>query len=194
MKGMVILELDLMAELKEAISEEEEKELGLDKELPLDYKILDDKSANFFLKKLLELKQEIDEVNNTCDSEIESVTQKVNAFRKTRIDSLEKTVGYFENLLENFAKSKIDGQKTKSMKLLYGTLRFKKTPDNINYDDKTMIEDPRFSKFVKISKSFSKADFKKAGVIKDGKYYLNDEEVPEVEVIPGQINFSVKFN
>ena len=99
---------DLLNELKASISEQEEKELGLDQEIPEDFKILDEKTANFFMKKLVEINQEMDEINQMCDAEIESVTQKVNTFRKSKIDSLTSTVQYFNNLLENYAKIQLE--------------------------------------------------------------------------------------
>ena len=185
---------DLLNELKASISEQEEKELCLDQEIPEDFKILDEKTANFFMKKLVEINQEMDEINQMCDAEIESVTQKVNTFRKSKIDTLTSTAQYFNNLLENYAKIQLEGSKKKSVKLPYGSLSFKKNPDNIEYNEQDLLANSDFDKFIEIKRKIKKSELKKAGEIKDGKFYIDSKLIEDIQVVPGETKFNVKLN
>ena len=131
-------EPSLMDELKESIMEDEAKELGL-VNVDENYKILDANSANFFLKRLEELKAEEDEINEMCDGEIERFTQKVNTFRDNRLTTVKNTQNYFKKYLKQYAEEQLANSKKKSIKLPFGTLQFRKATSQYTYDDDKLL-------------------------------------------------------
>lgn len=187
--------MSLIDELKNQVIEEEAEELGL-KDIDESYKILDDESANFFLKRLTELHDEATEVNDLCDSEIEKYVSKVNSFRKQKISSIDRTISYFESLLENYASEKLKDTNKKSLKLPFGTLQYRKSQSKYDYDDNVLafLKTNHLDNLISVKEDINKSELKKVATIKDGRAYINDIEIPGVTITDGEINFSVKLN
>ena len=81
---------DILDSLFEAITEEEVRDLGIEIEKE-NFAITSDEQANFFLRRLEEVRSEKDKINNTCNQEIERFTVRVNNFRAKETLSLENT-------------------------------------------------------------------------------------------------------
>ena len=94
---------DILEALFDEITEEEVKELGIEIDNEK-FAITSDEQANFFLRRLEEVRSEQDKINVTCNNEIERFTKKVNSFRAKELLSLENTEKYFISLLETYAK------------------------------------------------------------------------------------------
>ena len=189
-------EPSLMDELKESSMEDEAKELGL-VNVDENYKILDANSANFFLKRLEELKAEEDEINEMCDGEIERFTQKVNTFRDNRLTTIKNTQNYFKKYLEQYAEEQLANSKKKSIKLPFGTLQFRKATSQYTYDDDKLLsflKDSKLTNLVAVKETPNKAELKKIASVKDGKLFINNVEVEGVTVAEGTTSFDVKIN
>ena len=189
-------EPSLMDELKESIMEDEARELGL-VNVDENYKILDANSANFFLKRLEELKAEEDEINEMCDGEIERFTQKVNTFRDNRLTTIKNTQNYFKKYLEQYAEEQLANSKKKSIKLPFGTLQFRKATSQYTYDDDKLLsflKDSKLTNLVAVKETPNKAELKKIASVKDGKLFINNVEVEGVTVAEGTTSFDVKIN
>lgn len=188
--------LSLLDELKESIIEDEVKELGLEN-MNENYRILNADSANFFLKRLEELKSEENEINEMCDTEIQKYSNRVNSFRDSKLKTNINTQSYFKNLLERYAEAELAESSKKSIKLPFGTLQFRKTPAKYTYEDKLILQalkDNELSQFIVTTEAPNKAELKKKATVKDGKLYIDDKEIEGVSVSEGSTNFDVKLN
>lgn len=196
MEEMMIFDADnkeLLDSLYEEITEQEVEELGINIESD-SFAITSDDQANFFLRRLEEIRNEKDKINTTCDREIEKFSQKVNDFRAKELRSLENTESFFMTLLENYARIQLNGSKKKSIKLPFGTLSFKKTQPKYVYDDKVImnfIKVNQMPEFIRIKEEVNKKDLKAALTVNDeGLILLNGKVMEGVVITPGEEKFS----
>lgn len=195
MNNFELLNNDLFKSLLDDITEEEVEELGIEIE-DNKFSILNDEQANFFLRRLEEIRSEKDKINNMCNNEIEKFTNKVNNFRTKELYSLENTEKYFTSLLETYAKKQLENSNRKSIKLPFGTMSFKKGQRKIIYDDdvlKAYIKDNNLNQFIKIKEEINKADLKKAIKYEDNNSLsFNGNIVEGISYLPAEETFSIK--
>lgn len=195
MNNFELLNNDLFKSLLDDITEEEVEELGIEIE-DNKFSILNDEQANFFLRRLEEIRSEKDKINNMCNNEIEKFTNKVNNFRTKELYSLENTEKYFISLLETYAKKQLENSNRKSIKLPFGTMSFKKGQRKIIYDDdvlKAYIKDNNLNQFIKIKEEINKADLKKAIKYEDNNSLsFNGNIVEGISYLPAEETFSIK--
>lgn len=186
---------DILESLFDEITEAEVKELGIEIENER-FAITNDEQANFFLRRLQDIRSEKDKINTTCNNEIERFVAKVNNFRAKEILSLENTENYFSVLLESYAKKQLEGSKKKSLKLPFGTMSFKKGQRKMVYDDEalmTFIKTNGLNDYIRTKEEINKADLKKAIVTTDeGTVVLNGQVVDGITTTPGEESFSIK--
>lgn len=186
---------DFLNELYEVIADEEAEELGIDINNE-HYKILDDSQANFFLRRLAELKEENNKINEMCDAEINSFIEKVNKFRENKLKANDGTIEYFTALLERYAINELANTNKKSLKLPFGTLQFRTSPEKFNYVDSDIVlkllENNNFNELIRTKKEIDKTNLKKAVSIRDGKAFIEDIEIEGLEIEPSQTSFSIK--
>lgn len=186
---------DILESLFDEITEAEVKELGIEIENER-FAITNDEQANFFLRRLQDIRSEKDKINTTCNNEIERFVAKVNNFRAKEILSLENTENYFSVLLESYAKKQLEGSKKKSLKLPFGTMSFKKGQRKMVYDDEalmTFIKTHGLNDYIRTKEEINKADLKKAIVTTDdGAVVLNGQVVDGITTTPGEESFSIK--
>ena len=186
---------DILDSLFEAITEEEVRDLGIEIEKE-NFAITSDEQANFFLRRLEEVRSEKDKSNNTCNQEIERFTARGNNFRAKETLSLENTERFFCTLLENYARQQLEGSKKKSIKLPFGTMSFKKSPRKMVYDDEVLmnfIKSHNLNDFIRIKEEINKKDLKsQLKITEDGIVTLDDQVVEGITTMPGETTFSVK--
>ena len=185
---------DLYESLFDSITDEEVKELGI-KTDDEKFAITNEDQAMFFLRKVNELREERDHINNICNKQIESFTEKVNSWRNSQVYTIDNTENYFISLLEEYARIQLSDSKKKSIKYPFGTLSFKKMPDKYVYDDETLmhyIKERDLNQFIRVKEEINKKDLKSALTIKDGAACFNDEKIEGVAFEPGIVKFSIK--
>jgi phage host-nuclease inhibitor protein Gam len=156
--------------------------------------------ANFFLKKLEEVREQKQDVINAAELEIKKIQMRVEAWRDKEIKSIDGSEQYFVGLLEQFyltENADIEENKRKKLKLPYGTVGYRKIPDKYNYDDDALLKyfkDNKLTQFIRIKEEPNKADLKKSADVKvqDGHLYYKDKVVEGVEIVPQEPVFEVK--
>lgn len=186
---------DILNALFDEITEEEVKELGIEIN-DEKFAITSDEQANFFLRRLEEIRSEKDKINNACNNEIERFVNKVNSFRAKETLSLDNTEKYFICLLESYARKQLEGSKKKSLKLPFGTMSFKKGQRKMVYEDEalmTYIKNNNLVDFIRTKEEINKAELKKAVELQeDGNVTLNGQVVEGITTLPAEETFSVK--
>lgn len=186
---------DILEALFDEITEEEVKELGIEIDNEK-FAITSDEQANFFLRRLEEVRSEQDKINLTCNNEIERFTKKVNTFRTKELISLENTEKYFISLLETYAKKQLEGSKKKSIKLPFGTMSFKKGQRKMVYEDDVLmnfIKSNSLNDFIRIKEEINKSELKKAIKLEeDGSVTLHGTIVEGATSLPAEETFSIK--
>ena len=186
---------DILEALFDEITEEEVKELGIEIDNEK-FAITSDEQANFFLRRLEEVRSEQDKINVTCNNEIERFTKKVNSFRAKELLSLENTEKYFISLLETYAKKQLEGSKKKSIKLPFGTMSFKKGQRKMVYEDDVLmnfIKSNSLNDFIRIKEEINKSELKKAIKLEeDGSVTLHGTVVEGATSLPAEEKFSIK--
>lgn len=188
-------------DLYNEITEEEVKELRIDLDNE-QFKIVSKDQANFFLRQITELTKQKEEINENCDTMIESYMGKVNKFREKETTSIDRSISYFTTLLEAYAEEFLSEEKgkKKSIKLPFGTLQFKKTQASFNYGEEKNVLNflktaPNMEKYVAttVKESIDKKKLKADATIVDGQLYIGETKIPEIEVNPPKEKFSINL-
>lgn len=186
---------DFLGELRDFMNEFAETDLNVDSiEEPGS---MTKAQANFYIKLYNQLILEETEMNELCDSEIERTSKAVNAFRKQRQDEIDRKKSYFSSILKDFAMQELEGKKTRTIKLPYGNLSFKKQQPKYIYGDedelKSLVKEvnPDLIKVETVEK-LDKSMLKKNGRIEDGKFYLGDTVIPSVTIQTQEDKFEIK--
>lgn len=160
------------------------------------FKVVDDKTADWAIRKIKEEAEEQDRLISLAESQIDDLENQINKIHT----QYAYNTSYLKSLLaEYFATVKHKETKTQeSYKLLSGSLVLKKPTTKIIKDDEKLVEyfkKNNLEKYIKVSESPKWADFKsqvkvvgkdvidnETGEIIDG---LKTEEIPAT--------FNVKF-
>lgn len=141
------------------------------------FKVTDDSSANWTLRKIKQLQDQQKENNSLAEAEIE----KINAWADSENEKAQRDIDYFQGLLAEYAlKKREENPKFKSMKLPNGAIKFRKQQPKFNYDDETLTKSLKKSgrtELIKIKKSPDKTAIKKTFVVQGER--LVDPETGE---------------
>ena len=171
-----------LEELTDFIEEEEIQELELDQDELI---IKDTRQAEYFLKKVKELQREKEEIEQTAQFAIEEYQKKVEKWKKQKLSPIENTIEYFSNLLDSFARYKLEGSSKKSLKLIEGTIGYRSQAPKYNYEDeKALVEflEKNAPDFLRYKKEPDKSQLKKQAEVVDGKLYIDDKLVEGITV------------
>lgn len=181
---------DLLAFVEE--HEVEELELtGLQEE---GFRIQSTDQANYIARKVKELRAEQEEAQKTAKMQIEAYKERVETWLEQVMKPLQNQEEFFLRLLEDFAREKLSGSNKKSLKLIEGTLQFRKQQDKFEYDDDLLLNyvESNLPEYIKTKLSVDKVNLKKAGKVKNGRLYINDEPVAGIAIMPQDDKFDVK--
>src|SRR5690606_15843611 len=133
------------------------------------FKINDEQQANWALRKIKQLQEQVKETNALAEAEIE----KINAWAESENEKAQRSIDYFLGLLTQFAiEQRKKNPKFKSMKLPNGAIRFRKQQPKFHYDDEKLLESlKRTGKtdFIKVKEVPDKAAVKKSFILHEDK-------------------------
>lgn len=156
----------------------------LDQEIKLDesFKVTDNSSANWTLRKIKELKNSMKENSNFAYQEIkryEDWEERENGILQNKID-------HFESLLAKYAMDKREEDpKFKSKRLPHGYIGFRKKQAKWNYQDDVLLETLKknqLTDFINVTKKPDKEKIKKTFSVQNGKV-INPETGEVIEGI-----------
>lgn len=174
------------------IEDQEVNELNINNKTTFVIENMD--QANYAAKRVKRLRKEQEEITKTGLDQLKSYEEKVREWIEKSTSSLASTEQYYIKLLEEYAKKQLEGSKKKSLKLIEGTIGFKKQQDKYEYEENVLIDflEKSHPNYIKKTSSIDKASLKKEGTAKDGMLYFNDTPIPGVTVIPQGETFEVK--
>ena len=185
---------DLLADLLASIDEQEIQELGLDS-IEADKVIIQSSSdAEYYLKKVKDIDNELRSIEATAQVQLERHKQKIDNWKESSSRSLVSAREYFASLLEEYTRRSLDGSSKKSIKLIEGTLALKAQQPEYDYDDDKLVEwlQKHSPQHVKSKPSVDKVLLKKDSVVKEGKLVLAGKEVNGVTVTERGDKFDIK--
>lgn len=188
------LSVDFLESLTDFVDNVEVKELNIDMSNEA-FEITNREQAGFFIRKLQEIREEMDRVNKEAAKETERLQARINAWKEQELKRCQGGEAYMLALLESFAAKELDGTDKKSLKLPYGTLAFTKQQDKFEYDDDALLaclKANNFTDYVRTKEEPNKSELKKVAQVKGDKLYYNDKELDGVTVTPQPTKFSVK--
>jgi len=158
------------------------------------FKVDDDQKANWALRKIKQMQEQIKENNDLADAEID----KIEFWRKTENEKAEADIEYFQSLLAEYAMHKREKDpKFKSLKLPNGRFGFRKRPAKWEYDEEKVLEhlkESELTDFVRVKEEINKRDLRQFVEVAGDKV-INPEtgEIIEgIEIVEQGENFNVK--
>lgn len=160
------------------------------------FRITDDKSADWAIRKIKEEAEEKDRLISLANSQIDDLKSQIVNLEQ----NYETKTGYLKGLLSEYFDT-VQHKETKtqeSYKLLSGSLVMKKPSQRICKDDDSLVtylEKNNLNNFVDVKKSPKWAEFKKQTEIIDGKVIdtASGEVIDCLTVEDVPVSFNVKF-
>lgn len=143
------------------------------------FKILDDETLNWVMRKLGALKATINDTEELAKSEIKRITE----WKARQIKPTEQSIAFFEQLVEDWAnEQRAANAKFKTKSTPYGRVTFtKQQPEWLYRNESTTAEfliEQGFAELAEVKKEISnKSDFKKATEIKRNVFVRDGEIV-----------------
>lgn len=188
---------DFLADLNQAIKEEEEKALNIDYQEEDNELIKNQAQANYFCKVIAELREEKNKKNELIDQEIQRIKNHYEQFRLKQNNEIDRKIEFLERCLKSFAIKELEGSKKKSIKLPYGTLSFKKQQDKYEYSEELIMDwlkNNNYTKYIntKTIESVDKKALKKESHVCNGYLFIDNNKVDGVTVTKQDDKFEIK--
>lgn len=152
--------------------------------------------AEYFTKKYIEAANEIKEAEEVAKQYIEQQQEKVNNWLEKIKKNNQFLLDIYGGALEMYTKAQLEETGKKSIKLIEGTLSFRKSRDKYEYDEdvlrKSLTDNHIDTFFEEVEPKIKKAELKKAATVKNNKLYINDTLIDGVTITPQEDVFSVK--
>ena len=188
---------DFLADLNQAIKEEEEKALDIDYQEEDNELIKNQAQANYFCKVVAELREEKNKKNELIDQEIQRIKNHYEQFRLKQNNEIDRKIEFLERCLKSFAIKELEGSKKKRIKLPYGTLSFKKQQDKYEYSEELIMDwlkNNNYTKYIntKTIESVDKKALKKESHVCNGYLFIDNNKVDGVTVTKQDDKFEIK--
>ena len=152
--------------------------------------------AEYFTKKYIEAANEIKEAEEAAKQYMEQQQEKVNNWLEKIKKNNQFLLDIYGGALEIYTKAQLEETGKKSIKLIEGTLSFRKSRDKYEYDEevlrKSLTDNHIDTFFEEVEPKIKKAELKKAATVKNNKLYINDTLIDGVTITPQENVFSVK--
>ena len=152
--------------------------------------------AEYFTKKYIEAANEIKEAEEVAKQYMEQQQEKVNNWLEKIKKNNQFLLDIYGGALEMYTKAQLEETGKKSIKLIQGTLSFRKSRDKYEYDEdvlrKSLTDNHIDTFFEEVEPKIKKAELKKAAIVKNNKLYINDTLIDGVTITPQEDVFSVK--
>lgn len=152
--------------------------------------------AEYFTKKYIEAANEIKEAEEVAKQYMEQQQEKVNNWLEKIKKNNQFLLDIYGGALEMYTKAQLEETGKKSIKLIQGTLSFRKSRDKYEYDEevlrKSLTDNHIDTFFEEVEPKIKKAELKKAATVKNNKLYINDTLIDGVTITPQEDVFSVK--
>lgn len=152
--------------------------------------------AEYFTKKYIEAANEIKKAEEAAKQYMEQQQEKVNNWLEKIKKNNQFLLDIYGGALEMYTKAQLEETGKKSIKLIQGTLSFRKSRDKYEYDEevlrKSLTDNHIDTFFEEVEPKIKKAELKKAATVKNNKLYINDTLIDGVTITPQEDVFSVK--
>lgn len=171
---------------------------------------LSDSDANWVTRLILKEDENIKAAQNQFEGEVARLRAKMNEMTEASKSLKDALVRYYAPLLQDYAKKRLAGQRGRSVKLLEGTLGFRKEADKVSIVDQEQIlawAKAHMPEVVKVSEVVQVSTIKENAVKdindeKDARLLCRDngqivdihtgEVVPGLEYVQGSDQFYIK--
>lgn len=152
--------------------------------------------AEYFTKKYIEAANEIKEAEEAAKQYMEQQQEKVNNWLEKIKKNNQFLLDIYGGALEMYTKAQLEETGKKSIKLIQGTLSFRKSRDKYEYDEdvlrKSLTDNHIDTFFEEVEPKIKKAELKKAATVKNNKLYINDTLIEGVTITPQDKTFTIK--
>lgn len=184
--------ISAMEDLLNFIEKEDDTLIG---DVDPHYIIKNQDEANIYIKRYKNIVAQMNEIEETSKEALSKYADKVNTWKESCLMPLQRKLQYYETLLQQYAEHQLEGSNKKSLKLIEGTIGFRTPPVKFNYNDEEVLywlKQVNANDYLKETTTINKEALKKAGAIKDDKFYINDVEVPGITLTKQDKKFVVK--
>lgn len=192
MMSFAVPSISAMEDLLNFIEKEDDTLIG---NVDNQYMIKNQDEANIYVRRYKNVIAQMNEIEETSKEALSKYTDKVNTWKESSLAPLQRKLQYYEALLQQYTEHQLEGSNKKSLKLIEGTIGFRTPPVKFNYNDEEVLywlKQVNASDYLKETTTINKEALKKAGMIKDDKFYIDGVEVPGITLTKQDKKFVVK--
>lgn len=192
MMSFAVPSISAMEDLLNFIEKEDDTLIG---NVDNQYMIKNQDEANIYVRRYKNVIAQMNEIEETSKEALSKYTNKVNVWKESSLAPLQRKLQYYEALLQQYTEHQLEGSNKKSLKLIEGTIGFRTPPVKFNYNDEEVLywlKQVNASDYLKETTTINKEALKKAGTIKDDKFYIDGVEVPGITLTKQDKKFVVK--
>lgn len=124
--------------LLDFIEDEEIEELGLEELQKEGFRIETREQAEYFVRKIKEWQEEEKAIKAYAKDYKEKQKEKIERWEESKINEFSFQMNRYMSMLEEYAKSELEGSKKKNVKLVEGTLQFRAAQPKYEYGDELL--------------------------------------------------------
>lgn len=152
--------------------------------------------AEYFTKKYLECANQIEEAELIAKDYLKKQEDRINDWLGVIKSENQYFLELYGNALKIYAENELKDSNKKSLKLIEGTLSFRKSQDKYEYDEELLRECLNKNSindfYEAVPPKIKKSDLKKTGKVINNKLYVNDVLIEGVTITPQDTVFSIK--
>lgn len=185
-------------ELEEFMLMAEAEELNININESDEILIRNNSDADFYIKLINKLRQEIDQLNEFVDAELERQVRLYESFRAERLRPIMTQIQFYEEALRTYTMNELADSNKRSIKLPNGTLAVRKQQPAYTYDEEVVMQflkENELEQYIttKTTESLNKKDIKKDfAVNNNNQLVINNQIVPGASVEFKEDKFEVK--
>lgn len=185
-------------ELEEFMLMAEAEELNININESDEILIRNNSDADFYIKLINKLRQEIDQLNEFVDAELERQVRLYESFRAERLRPIMTQIQFYEEALRTYTMNELADSNKRSIKLPNGTLAVRKQQPAYTYDEEVVMQflkENELEQYIttKTTESLNKKDIKKDFMVNNNnQLVINNQIVPGASVEFKEDKFEVK--
>jgi hypothetical protein len=154
--------------------------------------------ANYAIRKVKEIRDQKNKIIEEAKQAIDNYAVKVEMFKQQSLSPLTFRETVLMNQLQIFAASQLQGSDKKSIKMIEGTIGFRKQQPLFEYDDEAIVaymkQYPKLAeRYTSVKITPNKAAIKKDGIIDlDNSFKIGDAVIPGIKTEQRGDAFDVK--
>lgn len=158
--------------------------------------ITDKETANYYIRKVKELQNEIQIIEDTAEQELKKQMERIEEWKRSTCSQYQFLLDKYISMLRDFW---VNSGENKTMKLSHGSLCMRKMRSKTDFDDEAVLsflQEHNLEEYITMKASVNKTNLKDKMFVENGNAYIetggDNIKIEGIQVIEQASKFEVK--